>query len=85
MARLFADPLPIAVTWAEGELVAIELPGTRLRVVEVVRRWRADGEWWDGIRAHARECFTVRTGDGTLCDIVLDRTDGRWSLQRLYD
>jgi hypothetical protein len=85
MGRLFAEPIPVSVSWAEGELVAVELPGLRLPVVEVVRRWRVDGDWWDPKRAHAREYLTVRTADGTLCDLALDRAEGAWSLQRLYD
>ena len=83
--RLFAEPLPAALAWCEGELIAIEVGGQRFAVVEVVRRWRVDGEWWDRSRAHARDYLTVRTAEGMLCDLVLDRTEGRWALQRMYD
>ena len=83
--RLFAEPLPAALAWCEGELIAIEVAGRRFAVVEIVRRWRVDGEWWDGAREHARDYLTVRTADGMLCDLVLDRGSGCWSLQRLYD
>lgn len=85
MSRLFADPIPVSLAWCEGELVALELLGARIPVVEVVRHWRVDGEWWDGQRAFARDCLTVRTADGMLCDLVLEDGTRRWSLQRVYD
>lgn len=85
MTRLFSEPRPVSLSWCEGELVAIDLAGARLRVVEVVRRWRADGEWWQGGNGYARDFLTVRTADGILCDLVLDREARRWSLQRVYD
>ena len=85
MSRLFSEPIPAALAWSEGELVAIELVGMRLPVVEVVRRWRTNGEWWDRKAAHARDYLTARTADGMLCDLYLDRASGRWALQRMYD
>ena len=85
MTRLLAEPRPVALAWCEGEIEAMTLDGRRVAVVEVVRRWRVEGEWWDGGRAHARDYLTVRTADGMLCDLVLDRASGCWSLQRLYD
>lgn len=85
MSRLFSEPIPADLAWSEGELVAIELIGVRLPVVEVVRRWRVNGEWWDSRLAHARDYLTVRTADGTLCDLCRDGASGRWALQRLYD
>jgi len=85
MTRLFVDPPPVVLSWCEGELVSLLLEGRRIPVVEVVRRWRVDGEWWDGVREHARDYLTVRTADGMLCDLMLDRDSGRWALQRLYD
>jgi hypothetical protein len=52
-------------------------------VVEVVRRWRVEAEWWaDHV---ARDYMTVRTADGTLCDIYGDRRSGAWWLQRIMD
>ena len=85
MSRLFSEPIPAALAWSEGELVAIELVGMRFHVVEVVRRWRVDGEWWDSGHAHARDYLTARTADGMLCDLYLDRATGGWALQRVYD
>ena len=64
MSRLFADPLPAHMEWNEGEPGSLRVGHRRLVVVEVVRRWRVDGEWWaDGI---AREYLTLRTADGSL-------------------
>lgn len=85
MTRLYAEPLPIALSWCEGELVAMVVEGRRIPVVEVVRRWRVDGDWWDARREHAREYLTVRTADGMLSDLRLDRANGTWSLERMYD
>ena len=85
MTRLFVEPIPVVLSWSEGELESILLEGRRLSVSEVVRRWRVDGEWWDGARAHARDYLTVRTADGMLCDLALDRVSGCWALQRMYD
>lgn len=85
MTKLLSEPLPVSLAWCEGELVSMTLEGRRIPVVEVVRRWRADGEWWDRAREHARDYLTVRTAEGTLCDLVLERASGCWLLQRLYD
>lgn len=85
MTRLFVAPIPVVLSWSEGELVSLLLEGRRLSVAEIVRRWRVDGEWWDGARVHARDYLTVRTADGMLCDLALDRASGCWSLQRMYD
>ena len=85
MTRLFAEPIPVVLSWSEGELESLLLEGRRLSVAEVVRRWRVDGEWWDDARCHARDYLTVRTVDGMLCDLALDRPSGCWSLQRMYD
>ena len=83
MTRLFADPLPVYMEWYEGEPGALRVGHRRFVVVEVVRRWRVDGEWWaDGI---AREYLTLRTADGLLCDIYGDRRRGEWFLQRVMD
>lgn len=85
MTRLFVEPIPVVLSWTEGELQSLLLDGRRISVAEIVRRWRVDGEWWDRASAHARDYLTVRTADGMLCDLALDRESGRWSLQRLYD
>jgi hypothetical protein len=83
MSRLFADPIPVRLTWCEGEPEALRVGPMRLAVAEIVRRWRVDAEWWaDG---PARDYLTVRTADGHLLDLYGDRRSGQWFLQRLAD
>lgn len=83
MTRLFAEPLAVRMEWREGEPGLLRVGSRRLVVVEVVRRWRVDGEWWaDGV---AREYLTLRTADGLVCDVYGDRRTGRWFLQRVMD
>ena len=48
MTRLFADPLPARLIWDEGELQLLHVGGRRFAVVEVMRRWRVEAEWWKG-------------------------------------
>jgi len=44
--RLFAEPLPAKLVWDEGELVALIVAGHRHTVVEQLRRWRVEADWW---------------------------------------
>ena len=83
LTRLFAKALPIHLEWREGEPGLLRVGAKRLVVVEIVRRWRVDGEWWaDG---SAREYLTLRTADGLVCDVYGDRRTGAWFLQRVMD
>lgn len=83
MTRLFAEPLPAHLDWLEGDPERLRVGHRRMVVVEVVRRWRVNGEWWaDGFD---REYLTLRTADGLLCDVYGDRRTGQWFLQRLMD
>lgn len=64
-----------------GSLTAIDWNGRR-ESVEVCNRWRVDEAWWrDPI---ARDYFKV-AGDRWLALVYLDRVDGTWHLERLYD
>ena len=68
MSRLFAEPLPAHMEWNEGEPGALRVGHRRLVVVEVVRRWRVDGEWWaDGI---AREVYWQMLGERSEADTL---------------
>jgi hypothetical protein len=50
--------------------------------VEVCNRWRVDESWWR--EPIARDYFKV-VGPRWLALIYLDRTNGTWHLERLYD
>ena len=52
------------------------------RPVEVCNRWRVEEAWWRG--PIARDYFKV-VGDRWLALVYLDRVDGTWHLERLYD
>jgi hypothetical protein len=82
MTRLLhAHPRIDVETDAEGRLVAISWAGLR-EPVEVCNRWRVEEAWW---RAPiARDYFKI-VGRRWLALVYLDRTDGTWHLERLYD
>ena len=81
--RLFAEPLPARLLWDEGELVALVVAGHRHTIVERMRTWRVEADWWkDGV---ARDYLTLRTADGLVCDVYGDRRSGTWWLQRVMD
>lgn len=83
MTRLFADPLPAQLEWRDGELCSLRIGVRRLVIVEVLRRWRVEAEWWAA--AVARDYLTLRTADGLVLDIYGDRRTGAWWLQRIMD
>jgi hypothetical protein len=64
-----------------GRLVAIRWAGRR-EPVEVCTRWRVDEAWWGC--PIARDYFKV-VGRQWLALVYLDRVDGSWHLERLYD
>jgi len=64
-----------------GTLIAIRWNGRR-EAVEVCNRWRVEEAWWSG--AIARDYFKV-AGDRWLALVYLDRVEGSWHLERLYD
>lgn len=82
--RLFTEPYPARLEWGEGELRSLRVADRRWTVVEVIRRWRVEGEWWNG-GGHARDYLTLRTADGMVCEVFGDRRTGAWYLQRLLD
>ena len=64
-----------------GRLIAIAWSGRR-ETVEVCNRWRvAEALWRDPIE---RDYFKV-VGNRWLALVYLDRGDGTWHLERLYD
>jgi hypothetical protein len=64
-----------------GRLVAIRWAGRR-EAVEVCNRWRVDEAWWR--QPIARDYFKV-VGPHWLALVYLDRLDGSWHLERVYD
>jgi hypothetical protein len=82
MTRLLREHPAIDAELAEdGTLVAIRWNGRR-EAVEVCNRWRVDEAWWR--EPIARDYFKV-AGDRWLALVYLDRVDGSWHLERLYD
>ena len=51
-------------------------------MVEVCNRWRVDEAWWR--QPIARDYFKV-VGPHWLALVYLDRLDGSWHLERIYD
>lgn len=64
-----------------GRLVAICWAGRR-EAVEVCNRWRVDEAWWR--QPIARDYFKV-VGPRWLALVYLDRLNGSWHLERVYD
>ncbi len=82
MTRLLrAHPAIEVEVDAGGRLVGIRWNGRR-ESVEVCNRWRVSESWWrDPIE---RDYFKV-VGEHWLALVYLDRADGTWHLERLYD
>ena len=56
--------------------------GSATEPVEVCNRWRIEESWWS--RPIARDYIKV-AGPRWLALIYLDRVDGSWHLERVYD
>jgi len=65
----------------DGRLVAIRWNGRRVPV-EVCNRWRVEEDWWR--EPIARDYFKIVAREW-LALIYLDRVEGTWHLERLYD
>jgi hypothetical protein len=82
MTRLLREhPTIDAEVDPAGRLVAIAWNGRREQV-EVCNRWRVEESWWR--ERISRDYFKV-VGPRWLALVYLDRTDGTWHLERLYD
>jgi hypothetical protein len=82
MTRLLHEHPAIDVDLgSDGEPVAFRWNGRRERI-EVCNRWRVEESWWS--RPIARDYFKV-AGRNWLALLYLDRADGTWHLERLYD
>lgn len=82
MTRLMREHPAIEVELdGDGALVAIHWGGRR-ETVEVCNRWRVEEAWWG--RPITRDYFKV-VGSRWLALVYLDRVDGTWRLERIYD
>ncbi len=82
MTRLLREHPRIDVEHdASGEIVAIRWDGRR-EPVEVCNRWRVAESWW---RQPIDRDYVKVVGGRWLALIYLDRADGTWHLERLYD
>ncbi len=82
MTRLLREHPAIEVELGPAEEpVAFRWNGRRERV-EVCNRWRVEESWWS--QPIARDYFKV-AGSSWLALLYLDRVDGTWHLERLYD
>jgi hypothetical protein len=82
MTRLLREHPSIEVELdASGAPAAFRWNGRR-EPVEVCNRWRVDEGWWS--RPIARDYFKV-AGPHWLALVYLDRIEGGWYLERLYD
>ena len=70
-------------TFRFAEEYAVNALDVRNTIVERMRTWRVEADWWkDGV---ARDYLTLRTADGLVCDVYGDRRSGAWWLQRVLD
>jgi len=82
MTRLLREHPAIEVELdSAGALLAFRWDGRR-EPVEVCNRWRVEEGWWS--RPIDRDYFKV-AGPRRLALIYLDRIDGTWHLERVYD
>lgn len=82
MTRLLREHPAIEVELDAGGAVVAFLWNGRRESVEICNRWRVEEGWWN--RPIARDYFKV-VGPRWLALIYLDRIDGSWHLERLYD
>ncbi len=82
MTRLLREHPEIEVEHdPAGRIVAIHWNGRR-EPVEACNRWRVDEAWW---REPIARDYVKVVGPHWLALVYLDRTTGRWHLERIYD
>ena len=82
MTRLLREHPPIDVELdGDGRLVAIAWNGQR-EAVEVCNAWRVAESWW---REPIERDYVKVVGARWLALVYLDRLDGTWHLERIYD
>jgi len=80
VTRLLRAHPEIAVEYDDGRLV-VAWSGRR-ESVEVCNRWRVDEAWWR--RPVSRDYYKL-AGTRLLALVYLDRVDGTWHLERVFD
>jgi len=82
VTRLLREHPPIDVELdGNGRLIAIRWNGQR-ETVEVCNTWRVAESWW---REPIERDYCKVVGRRWLALVYLDRIDGTWHLERLYD
>ena len=82
MTRLLGHPPLIDVDVdALGQPARLRWDGSSERV-EVCNRWRIEEAWWR--RPVSRDYYKL-VGRSLLALVYLDRVDGTWHLERVYD
>jgi hypothetical protein len=66
---------------ASGQPALLRMGGDSVPV-EVCNRWRVDEAWWR--RPVSRDYFKL-AGTKMLALVYLDRVDGTWHLERVFD
>lgn len=66
---------------ARGQPCRLRWDGGSERV-EVCNQWRIEEAWWR--RPVSRDYYKL-VGEGLLALVYLDRVDGSWHLERVYD
>jgi uncharacterized protein DUF6504 len=81
--RVLREVLPEVLV--EGrEPIAFSWRGDRLRVVDVVGRWRIEGRWWDD--GHDREYWRIEVSPThEIWDLYHDLKSDTWYVEKLWD
>jgi hypothetical protein len=82
MTRLLGHHPQIAVELdSAGQPARLHWDGATEKV-EVCNRWRIEEAWW---RRPVRRDYYKLAGRRVLALVYLDRVDGTWHLERVYD
>jgi hypothetical protein len=82
---------PVTVTLTAGRLTAFSWRGVHYAVAEVLASWHLRDRWWEpasgegGAHASDRQYSRVRTADHQVFDLYVERGNGQWILDSVYD
>jgi hypothetical protein len=76
-------PVPIAVTWHEGQRrpIAFVWRGRRYRVERLLETWIVETGWWKDEGRLSRSYWRVRA-EGRVFDLRYDRMSKTWALEQ---